>query len=201
MPMLTGTLITAAGFLPIGLAKSMTGEYTFAIFAVTSAALLISWGVSVYFVPYLGARLLHTRVKAHEPDGSVVHAAARDLRLAVLHALPPRGRVVPGPSLDHHRRDHRHLRAGPGGHGPGAAAVLPRLEPARDHGRPVAARGRHDQAERGRRPSASRRACSRSRASSRSPRGWAAACRASTCRWTRCSRRATSARPSSSRST
>ncbi|MBC7662741.1 MAG: efflux RND transporter permease subunit, partial [Caulobacter sp.] len=64
MPMLTGTLITAAGFLPIGLAKSMTGEYTFAIFAVTSAALLISWGVSVYFVPYLGARLLHTRIKA-----------------------------------------------------------------------------------------------------------------------------------------
>ena len=71
MPMLTGTLITAAGFLPIGLAKSMTGEYTFAIFAVTSAALLISWLVSVYFVPYLGARLLHNRVKAHEPDGSI----------------------------------------------------------------------------------------------------------------------------------
>ena len=71
MPMLTGTLITAAGFLPIGLAKSMTGEYTFAIFAVTSAALLISWFVSVYFVPYLGARLLHTRMKAHEPDGSL----------------------------------------------------------------------------------------------------------------------------------
>jgi multidrug efflux pump len=71
MPMLTGTLITAAGFLPIGLAKSMTGEYTFAIFAVTSAALLISWLVSVYFVPYLGARLLHTRMKAHEADGSI----------------------------------------------------------------------------------------------------------------------------------
>jgi len=61
MPMLTGTLITAAGFLPIGLAKSITGEYTFAIFAVTSAALIISWVVSVYFVPYLGAWLLHTR--------------------------------------------------------------------------------------------------------------------------------------------
>ena len=55
MPMLTGTLITAAGFLPIGMAKSVTGEYTFAIFAVTSAALVISWVVSVYFVPYLGA--------------------------------------------------------------------------------------------------------------------------------------------------
>jgi multidrug efflux pump subunit AcrB len=60
MPMLTGTLITAAGFLPIGLAKSVTGEYTFAIFAVTSAALLISWLVSVYFVPYLGTLLLRT---------------------------------------------------------------------------------------------------------------------------------------------
>lgn len=60
MPMLTGTLITAVGFLPIGMAKSMTGEYTFAIFAVTAAALVISWIVSVYFVPYLGALLLRT---------------------------------------------------------------------------------------------------------------------------------------------
>jgi multidrug efflux pump subunit AcrB len=65
MPMLTGTLITAAGFLPIGLAKSVTGEYTFAIFAVTSAALVISWFVSVYFVPYLGAWLLHTKKHSH----------------------------------------------------------------------------------------------------------------------------------------
>jgi multidrug efflux pump len=64
MPMLTGTLITAAGFLPIGLAQSTVGEYTFAIFAVTSAALVISWAVSVYFVPYLGARLLRTRAHA-----------------------------------------------------------------------------------------------------------------------------------------
>ena len=57
-PMLTGTLITAAGFMPIGIAKSMTGEYTFAIFAVTVIALVISWLVSVYFVPYLGTLLL-----------------------------------------------------------------------------------------------------------------------------------------------
>ena len=70
MPMLTGTLITAAGFLPIGLAKSVTGEYTFAIFAVTSAALVISWVVSVYFVPWMGAALLRNRPlaagQAHE---------------------------------------------------------------------------------------------------------------------------------------
>ncbi len=58
MPMLTGTLITAVGFLPIGIAKSVTGEYTFAIFAVTVVALVLSWFVSVYFVPYLGVLLL-----------------------------------------------------------------------------------------------------------------------------------------------
>ncbi len=61
MPMLTGTLITAVGFLPIGLAQSTVGEYTFAIFAVTAAALVISWFVSVYFVPYLGVWLLKER--------------------------------------------------------------------------------------------------------------------------------------------
>ena len=63
MPMLTGTLITAVGFLPIGIAKSTVGEYTFAIFAVTAVALLISWVASVMFVPLLGAWLL--RVPPH----------------------------------------------------------------------------------------------------------------------------------------
>ncbi len=58
MPMLTGTLITAVGFLPIGIARSVTGEYTFAIFGVTAIALVLSWIVSVYFVPYLGTLLL-----------------------------------------------------------------------------------------------------------------------------------------------
>jgi multidrug efflux pump len=64
MPMLTGTLITAAGFLPIGLARSTVGEYTYAIFAVTVIALVLSWLVSVYFVPYLGTLLLRTRPHA-----------------------------------------------------------------------------------------------------------------------------------------
>jgi multidrug efflux pump len=67
MPMLTGTLITAVGFLPIGIAKSVTGEYTFAIFAVTVIALVLSWFVSVYFVPYLGTLLL----KRHDHHGDV----------------------------------------------------------------------------------------------------------------------------------
>ncbi len=66
MPMLTGTLITAVGFLPIGMAQSTVGEYTFAIFAVTAAALLISWLVSVYFVPYLGTLLLKAKPHSNE---------------------------------------------------------------------------------------------------------------------------------------
>ena len=61
MPMLTGTLITATGFLPIGMAKSTVGEYTYAIFAVTVIALVISWFCSVYFVPYLGTLLLKAK--------------------------------------------------------------------------------------------------------------------------------------------
>ncbi len=80
MPMLTGTLITAAGFLPIGLAKSVTGEYTFAIFAVTVLALVLSWIVSVYFVPYLGTVLLKTpaHAKALPPlEGAIVAAPAK----------------------------------------------------------------------------------------------------------------------------
>ena len=64
MPMLTGTLITAVGFLPIGIAKSSTGEYTFANFGVTVMALVLSWLVSVYFVPYLGTVFL--KIKPHD---------------------------------------------------------------------------------------------------------------------------------------
>ena len=63
MPMLTGTLITAAGFLPIGLAKSAAGEYTFTMFSVNALALLISWVAAVVFTPYIGYILL--KVKPH----------------------------------------------------------------------------------------------------------------------------------------
>lgn len=82
MPMLTGTLITATGFLPIGIAKSTTGEYTFAIFAVTVIALCLSWIVSVYFVPYLGVRLLTAppHVVAHAERGAVLaHGEVHDM--------------------------------------------------------------------------------------------------------------------------
>ena len=81
MPMLTGTLITAAGFLPIGIAKSVTGEYTFAIFAVTVIALIVSWVASVYFVPYLGAWLLKPPAYVHHPGstGDTAHHDAEEM--------------------------------------------------------------------------------------------------------------------------
>jgi multidrug efflux pump len=63
LPMLTGTLITVAGFLPIGLAKSAAGEYTFSLFSVNAIALITSWVVAVMFTPYIGYILL--KVKPH----------------------------------------------------------------------------------------------------------------------------------------
>lgn len=64
-PMLTGTLVTAAGFLPIATARSGTGEYTRAIFQVVTLALLVSWIAAVVFVPWLGERLLPQRGLGH----------------------------------------------------------------------------------------------------------------------------------------
>ena len=57
-PMLTGTLVTVAGFVPIGFARSAAGEYTFSIFAVVAIALLASWIVAVVFAPLIGASIL-----------------------------------------------------------------------------------------------------------------------------------------------
>jgi multidrug efflux pump subunit AcrB len=71
MPMLTGTLITAAGFLPIALANSNAGEYTMSIFQVTALSLVISWFVAVLFVPQLSTWLL--RVKPRIGEGEAAH--------------------------------------------------------------------------------------------------------------------------------
>jgi multidrug efflux pump len=72
-PMLTGTLVTAAGFLPIATAQSGTGEYTRSIFQVVTIALILSWIAAVVFIPYFGYRLL--------PDGDKLRAqhAGHDL--------------------------------------------------------------------------------------------------------------------------
>lgn len=69
-PMLTGTLITAATFLPVGFAKSNAGEYTFSLFSVVGLALVISWFVAVLFTPLMGYALL----REHPAAGSEGHA-------------------------------------------------------------------------------------------------------------------------------
>jgi multidrug efflux pump len=66
-PMLTGTLITVAGFLPIATAKSGTGEYTRSIFEVSAIALIASWVAAVVVIPYLGYRMLPSGAALHRP--------------------------------------------------------------------------------------------------------------------------------------
>ncbi len=68
MPMLTGTLVTVAGFLPIATATSSTGEYTRSIFQVSAIALILSWFAAVIFVPYLGYHLLPDYAHAPKPS-------------------------------------------------------------------------------------------------------------------------------------
>jgi multidrug efflux pump len=73
-PMLTGTLVTAAGFLPIATAASSTGEYTRALFQVTTIALLVSWIAAVLFIPYLGDKMLpdpHVAPHPRSLDGRI----------------------------------------------------------------------------------------------------------------------------------
>lgn len=77
-PMLFGTLVTVAGFFPIGFAKSGVGEYAGNIFWVTGIALIVSWLVAVYFVPYLGVRMIPTdgaNESANEADQSAADEA------------------------------------------------------------------------------------------------------------------------------
>jgi multidrug efflux pump len=66
-PMLTGTLITIAGFLPVGLAKSSAGEYTVAIFQVVGISLILSWIGAVVFTPHLGFLILKMHSNGDQP--------------------------------------------------------------------------------------------------------------------------------------
>ncbi|NPV23812.1 efflux RND transporter permease subunit [Bradyrhizobium aeschynomenes] len=72
-PMLTGTLVTAAGFLPIGFANSAVGEYTGSIFWIVAIALVASWFVAVIFTPYIGVKLLPDMKAHHGHDEHAVY--------------------------------------------------------------------------------------------------------------------------------
>src|SRR5262245_39521129 len=99
-PMLTGTLVTAAGFLPVGFAKSSAGEYAGGIFWVVGLALLASWLVAVMFTPYLGLKLLPDfrkrgkHVDHVDPDAIYDTRIYRALRRAIAAALRWRRTVV-----------------------------------------------------------------------------------------------------------
>ncbi|MBB3308407.1 multidrug efflux pump subunit AcrB [Rhizobium sp. BK196] len=64
-PMLTGTLVTVAGFIPVGLNSSAAGEFTFTLFVVIAVSLLVSWVVAVLFTPLLGVTILPKTMKSH----------------------------------------------------------------------------------------------------------------------------------------
>jgi multidrug efflux pump subunit AcrB len=83
-PMLTGTLVTVAGFVPIGFAHSAAGEYTFSIFAVVAIALLVSWIVAVAFAPLLGVWVLKKPRTIHsDAPGAIMIRFRRFLAFAM----------------------------------------------------------------------------------------------------------------------
>ncbi len=80
-PMLTGTMVTVAGFMPVGFAKSISGEYAGGIFWVVGVALVASWFVAVIFTPYIGVALLPDRLAKHEGEhyGSALYQRLRSV--------------------------------------------------------------------------------------------------------------------------
>ena len=126
-PMLTGTLVTAAGFLPVGFANSSTGEYAGGIFWVVALALVASWFVAVLFTPYLGVKLLPDFAKrvaaarhTHDPEAIYDTRIYRALRRVIELCLRWRKTVD--------CRDRLHVRDRDRGLRAGAAAVLPDLD-------------------------------------------------------------------------
>ncbi len=94
LPMLTGTLITVAGFLPVGLAKSAAGEYTVAIFQVMAITLVISWLGAVIFTPYLGYLILKVKDNAAAQRDHFDTPFYNRLRGWLDYCLEQRGKVI-----------------------------------------------------------------------------------------------------------
>ncbi|MGV6487172.1 efflux RND transporter permease subunit [Stenotrophomonas bentonitica] len=102
-PMLTGTLITAAGFLPIATAASSTGEYTRSLFQVVTIALVVSWIAAVLFIPYLGDKMLPDLFNPQPPKPGSVAARWQARRAAWGDRYPALARwIVP----KQHAHDH-----------------------------------------------------------------------------------------------
>ena len=134
--MLTGTLVTAAGFLPIGFANSAVGEYAGGIFWIVAISLVASWFVAVIFTPYIGVKLLPQHHGPPQPR------PARGLRDPDVSRPARRDPVVRQPPRHRGGCDRRHFRGVDRGVRPCPAAVLPALGAARTV-LAVAAAGRH----------------------------------------------------------
>jgi multidrug efflux pump len=85
-PMLTGTLVTVAGFIPIGLNSSNAGEFTYTLFVVIAVSLVVSWIVAVLFTPLLGVTILPAKMKGHhESKGRLAQIFSRVLLVCMHH--------------------------------------------------------------------------------------------------------------------
>ena len=124
-PMLTGTLVTAAGFLPIGFANSAVGEYAGGIFWIVAIALVASWFVAVIFTPYIGVKLLPNIKVHHNHDPHAIYETRiyRGLRRVVQWCVDHRIKVVVA-TVGVFVAGDRRLR-------PRAAAVLPAVRASR----------------------------------------------------------------------
>ncbi|MBD9370268.1 efflux RND transporter permease subunit [Xanthomonas sp. XNM01] len=101
-PMLTGTLITAAGFLPIATAASSTGEYTRSLFQVVTIALLVSWVAAVLFIPYLGDKMLPDLAHPQPPKPGSLAARRRAWRERLADRWPQYASVLAPAPVGHH---------------------------------------------------------------------------------------------------
>jgi len=94
-PMLTGTLVTAFGFVPVGFAQSDSGEYSFAIFAVVFIALILSWLVAVLFSPLIGVKILSAELKPHK-EGAIAARLSQKFRETLISCLRHRYIIISG---------------------------------------------------------------------------------------------------------
>jgi len=84
-PMLTGTLVTVAGFIPIGLNSSNAGEYTYTLFVVIAVSLIVSWIVAVLFTPLLGVTILPASMKSHHGEKGRLARAFSGILATCMH--------------------------------------------------------------------------------------------------------------------
>jgi multidrug efflux pump len=104
-PMLTGTLVTAAGFLPIATAASGTGEYTRSLFQVVTIALVVSWIAAVLFIPYLGDKMLPDLHLPRPPKPGSLAARWHDFRARLAGRFPAFSSVLAPKVHDGHEHD------------------------------------------------------------------------------------------------